>query len=170
MAPERLALRRNTAGVRPYTLDLLQTGTIRSMRCVVVVMLFLIALLSQAGCVGECSAGHPPSNVRLTVEDATTGGLVISPMVVLVDEKDIGACPCGGCATVGFTLVHQHLVTIRSNGYAEKTLMLDGGATTHSCGDWPSKDITQTVQLAPQPGADYSISTGGCAADGSVVD
>jgi hypothetical protein len=131
----------------------------------VLVLLERVRGISLAMCVVALVASgcrnHPDAcnsrilpNVHLTLVDATTQAPVRGFAQVdqgLYDGYD-DCYDCGGCSTVNVLVAGAQTVWVMADGYARVTLQLDGGSGSGVCGH-TFRDISEVVQMTPQPGA-----------------
>ena len=101
----------------------------------------------------ECNA-RAPDNVHLTLVDATTQAPVRG--FAQVDQGRYGGYDdcydCSGCSSLNVLVAGQQTVWVTADGYARVTLRLDGGSGSGACG-FTFKDLSEVVQMTPQPGA-----------------
>ena len=107
----------------------------------------------------ECNA-RLPDNVHLTLVDATTQAPVYGHASVVDGRYDgIDDCgECAGCSSVNVFVAETQTVLVTADGYAEASLSIDAAYGSGQCG-LPLKQVTQVVQLIPQPGATYPAGT-----------
>jgi hypothetical protein len=102
----------------------------------------------QAGCIEHCDDRVPPPNVHLTVEDASTRGLVPAR----ADVNGLVAMGCDGM--IDALVVGVHDVIVSADGYTPLTIRIDGGSTLKNCALWPTHDLSFTALLTPNGTAD----------------
>jgi hypothetical protein len=112
--------------------------------------------LAASGCgngVDQCNTNTPP-NLHLTLVDATTQAPVrgFAHVGASAYSGADDCFDCGGCASVNVLVKGPQTVRVSADGYAAVTLQVDGGSGHGACGH-TFEDISQVVQLSPQPGA-----------------
>lgn len=118
-----------------------------------------VVALVASGCgrnPDACNSRIPP-NVHLTLVDATTQAPVRG--FAQVDQGLYGGYDdcndCGGCSSVNVLVTGRQTVRVTADGYAPLTLQLDGGSGSGVC-HHTFTDISEIVELTPQPGATAS--------------